>query len=146
MRDLEKMVIDELTKGVNDGKGFVIFRHKNQSVLAEIRQIAERFGAKFVLISSEVENYVLTMTIKEVRKMEQSTNKKTAFVVAQRDGKRLAIAKHKIISVKELTEQNSIGVTVHKTELLLENADEHNNFTEITVDDSFDNIMLQLEG
>lgn len=146
MRDLEKMVIDELTKGVNEGKSFVVFRHYNKNVLTDIRQIAERFGAKFMLISSEVGNYVLTMIIKEVCKMEQSTNKKTPFVVVQRGGKRLAIAKQKIICVKELTEQNTIGITVHKTELLLENADEHNNFTEITVDDSFDNIMLQLEG
>lgn len=67
------------------------------------------------------------------------------FVIIKNKGDRVAIAKDKIIYVKEIIEQNSVGIVSNKVALLLENGN-NEEFTEIVVYDSFDNIMLQLEG
>lgn len=146
MSDLEKMVIDELNKAVADKKLIVVFRHYNKAVLSDIRQIAERLGANFLSIGIEVENYVLTMGLKRVRQMKQAEIKKLKFLVIEKDGKRMAIDKRKIISVKELTERNSVGAIVHKVSLTLQDVSSDEQFTEIVVYDSFANIMLQLEA
>lgn len=67
------------------------------------------------------------------------------FVIIKNKGDRVAIAKDKIIYVKEIIEQNSVGIVSNKVALLLENGN-NEEFTEIVVYDSFDNIMLELEG
>lgn len=67
------------------------------------------------------------------------------FVIIKNKGDRVAIAKDKIIYVKEIIEQNSVGIVSNKVALLLENGN-NEEFAEIVVYDSFDNIMLQLEG
>lgn len=114
MNDLEKMVSDELTKAVSNKRLYAIFRNSSQSVLGEIRKIAERLGANFLSMGFEYNDYVLTMGLSKVRQMEQFKLKKSKFVVVENDGKRMAIAKHKIISVKEITERNS-GIVFKKS-------------------------------